>query len=376
MEQGRTYNIRPSSSARWLVCTASAKAEAAVSPLSSFYASEGNLAHNWAEVMLKSRLSGTPGKAYQVFEDNVRKSGFYNPSMDEHVYEYVDFVQDLIKDYESVYGDVTYFIEHPLDLSAWGISEGTTDFVLRAGNVQVIVDFKYGEGVRVSAQGNTQQLLYHLGTGISDIENFESIIVQPRRGNISRWEFNSDFIAGWNASVLVPAINAIREDRGEYVPGGHCQFCKFRSKCKAYLEQYKGLSDLNDELLDDEGILDIYKRLDDIRGWANYIENLVYSQAQAGKTWEGLKWINTRGRRSITDKKALIEKFREYNYDPAVYLTLPELKPLTALEEAVGKKKFAGIAGDLVKAGPGAKKLVDINHPAPEVFNDTRKDFE
>ncbi len=82
-------------------------------------------------------------------------------------------------------------IEQRLDFSKYVPDGfGTGDCVIIADGTLHIIDFKYGQGVLVSAEDNPQMKLYALGAldlfdGIYDIEMVSMTIYQPRRENIS-----------------------------------------------------------------------------------------------------------------------------------------------------------------------------------------------
>ncbi|RAY89219.1 DUF2800 domain-containing protein, partial [Klebsiella oxytoca] len=55
-------------------------------------------------------------------------------------------------------------IEARVEFDAW-VPEGfgTADCILIGGGILHVIDFKYGKGVAVSAEGNPQMALYALG---------------------------------------------------------------------------------------------------------------------------------------------------------------------------------------------------------------------
>ncbi|MCV6070290.1 DUF2800 domain-containing protein, partial [Escherichia coli] len=70
---------------------------------------------------------------------------------------------------------------------------GTADCILIGGGVLHIIDFKYGKGVPVPAEGNPQLSLYALGAYetykiLYPIETIRMSIVQPRlTDEVSEW---------------------------------------------------------------------------------------------------------------------------------------------------------------------------------------------
>lgn len=103
-----------------------------------------------------------------------------------------------------------------------------------------VCDWKFGKGVRVFAERNTQAMLYALGA-LWEMEEkygvrFETIVVrigQPRLDHFDEWEVGRDELmefAGWAKARMALAwqLNAPR------VAGvKQCEFCKVKSSCAA-----------------------------------------------------------------------------------------------------------------------------------------------
>lgn len=96
--------------------------------------------------------------------------------MERHTDEYVSWILETIKD------EIKPVImsEQKLDLSAY-VPEGfgTADCIIASDNKLQVIDFKYGLGVLVNAENNTQMMLYALGAlelfdSIFDIETIEN----------------------------------------------------------------------------------------------------------------------------------------------------------------------------------------------------------
>ena len=83
---------------------------------------------------------------------------------------------------------------------------GTADFVIVADDVMTIIDFKYGLGVLVEAENNSQMRMYALGAlnlfeSLYEIKKVRMIIFQPRRDNISIAEISTEELLGWCISL-------------------------------------------------------------------------------------------------------------------------------------------------------------------------------
>ena len=162
-----------SSAARWMKCTPSARLYESYSDTQSQYAAEGTEAHDLAEKKL----------AYHLGKRNT-KPNCNDYEMDEATDTYVDYVMER---YKIANQDNTFIaIEQKVDYSRF-VPEGfgTADVIIIAENALQLIDLKYGKGVPVSAEENSQLMLYGLGAlemfgFIHDITHLKLTIVQPR----------------------------------------------------------------------------------------------------------------------------------------------------------------------------------------------------
>ena len=165
-----------SSSARWLVCTPSARLEAMFPDEQSPYAAEGTVAlPTWL-----NQFCGISWKAKSPKLDD------YSAEMIEAVNRYVDICEEKVNEARARSSDAEAMIEARLDFSRW-VPEGfgTGDMVIVADGILEVIDLKYGKGVPVSAVENTQMRLYALGAYdvneyLYDIKTVRMTIVQPR----------------------------------------------------------------------------------------------------------------------------------------------------------------------------------------------------
>lgn len=81
---------------------------------------------------------------------------------------------------------------------------GTGDCVIVADDVLTVIDFKYGKGVAVSADHNSQMMLYALGAlqlfdALYDIAEIRMVIFQPRIQSVSECVIGSFRFASCSA---------------------------------------------------------------------------------------------------------------------------------------------------------------------------------
>ena len=211
--------LSASSAKRWIACPPSARIAAEFPDRESEAALEGTLAHAQAE---------------KWFLDGVTPT-------DPYVLRYVAAVTCLIRELE----DPTLLIEQRIDYSHIAPKGfGTADCIIYNRDVLHIVDFKYGDSIRVEAENNPQMILYALGA-IRQLKiipkTIEMTIFQPRMGNVATWTISLQALQSYGNHIRKRADMAWK-GRGELATGEHCTFCPYRNLCpefkKYFEEQY------------------------------------------------------------------------------------------------------------------------------------------
>lgn len=365
--------LRPSSSARWFHCTPSAAAEANVEDADTDFKLEGTLAHALAAKKLKEKM----GEDTSALDKEIAelKDRYYSQEMQEHVDDYVRFVTDLAGEGSPLN------VEIPLTFSPYiPGGEGTADAVIIYGDTLHIVDLKYGRGVKVSAEGNTQMLIYALGAYdlyevFGDIRRVRMTIYQPRLRNTATSEISVDELLAWGQEMLQPLAAVAARGLGARKAGKWCKFCKVKADCVtlALESQRRWFENPDSEKLTIKDLADLKPYLKDIQEWATSIDERALDLAMKGTKIPGHKLVPGRSTRKILDTAgaaaALTGAGVQDIYKPQ------ELKTLTALEKEVGKKRLGEILGELITRKEGAPTLVaesDIRRPlsGAEDFDD------
>ena len=354
--------LSASASHRWLVCTPSARLERQFPDKGSPYAAEGTTAHALAERTLKGYLAG--GAAEVSCEDK---------EMQEAVQRYVDTCVEKIGAARHASPDAKVLVEHRLDFSAFVPDGfGTGDMVIVSDGGLEICDLKYGKGVRVEADHNSQMMLYALGAlaeygWLYDIGHVRMTIIQPRIDNISSWALSEAELLNWGAKVRRIAKEAY-EGKGEYKPGDHCRFCKARAVCRAYADAMKAHIDKDlkpGPELEDFEIADILEHAKEIKNWLDGVEAYAMGKALSGSKWPGMKLVAGRSARKITDEAAAAASLMAAGYSD-IYRPR-SLRTLTDLEKLCGKKKLAEVLGANIQRTKGKPALVPESDKRPEL---------
>lgn len=356
---------------RWMNCTPSARLELEFDDNSGEAAAEGTAAHALSEHKLRKALKMRSKKPVSPYDSD---------EMDNYTDGYVEFVLEVIEQAKKICSDPLILIEQRLDFSKY-VPEGfgTGDCLIIADGTLHIIDFKYGQGVLVSAEDNPQMKLYALGAldlfdGIYDIEMVSMTIYQPRRENVSTSTVSKENLYQWAEEVLKPKAELAFNGDGNYCPGEWCQFCRAAVKCRARAEAKMKLATFEfalPPLLSDEEIADILSSIGDLTNWANEI--IAYATDEAvnhGKKWPGFKVVEGRSNRKYKDEEAVAETAKNAGYRD---IYKQSLITITEMEKLMGKSKFNEILGELVMKPPGKPTLVPVSDKRPEMNTSSAK---
>jgi hypothetical protein len=288
--------------------------------------------------------------------------------MEEHSDAYVELVLEQLEKAKQTCPDPLVLIEQKVDLSDYVPGAyGTADCLIVSDNSLHIIGMKYGLGVLVDVEENSQLKCY----GIAALSTYESLydikevflsIFQPRRENVQTWTVSVEELKDWAENELKPKAQMAAKGEGEYCPGDWCQFCHVAVKCRARAAEKLRIAEEEFKLpplLTDEEIEEILPILPDITKWANEISAYALEAAlNHGKEWSGFKVVEGHSNRKFSDEDAVTAAAKEYGYTDIYrqsFITLTEMQKL------MGKKQFEEILGGLVIKPPGKPTLVPLS---------------
>ena len=299
--------------------------------------------------------------------------------MEDAANGYAAFVMELLEEIRQTCADPIVMVEQRLNFSRW-VKDGfgTGDAVIVADSILQVVDFKYGTGVPVSAEDNSQMRLYALGAldmfgELYDIDSVKMTIYQPRLSNISTDAVNKADLLDWAENTLRPVAELAYKGEGEMNAGSWCRFCKLRTTCRKRAEANLALAQHDFKLpptLSDEEIAVILDQLDDLTSWAADIKEYALTAALSGTHFDGWKLVEGRANRRYTNEDAVAQAVIGSGHDPYER----KLLGITAMEKLLGKKQFAILLADLVEHPQGKPTLVPASDKRPEMTN-AKNDF-
>lgn len=229
--------LSPSSSSRWLYCTASAEQVQKYKNKTYKATLEGTLAHEIGALCLQDKINPENflNKRYSDFFNDHQDKKYIDQiicdkAMVNHIQGYIDYCNSF-----SIGADI--FIETKVNFSNWVKNGfGTSDFISIKNEQCNIIDFKYGVVVPVSPERNTQAMIYALGVYQdfrSDyyIKNFNLHIYQPRIGNIGSWSISLKDLLKWSKFLKQQASKCFTK-KATYEPSlKTCKWCSHKFNC-------------------------------------------------------------------------------------------------------------------------------------------------
>jgi hypothetical protein len=220
-----------SSSARWMQCPGSVPLSRPHEGRTSGYAAEGIVAHSIAEAALSGASRPAVGEVLKADGRDI----VVTHEMEDAIDVYLDVVTRLRNQSDWHAFEQRVVIRSALPAECFG----TADFAALVGKTLHIVDFKFGKGVIVEVEDNSQALFYALAAyetfeGIADtVQEIRLVIVQPRidGARVKEWTIDLIDLLIWRDSRLLPAVGRVVEGDNSLQDGPWCRFCPALAYC-------------------------------------------------------------------------------------------------------------------------------------------------
>lgn len=366
--------LSASSASRWLNCPPSAVAAEAYPQQDTEFTREGTLAHEVAEVVSRCRLHGAALCDAAMPEAP--------KDMIEHASGYADYIQEQIKT-----DDATVLLEQRVDFSPW-VPEGfgTADCIVVQGRTITVIDYKYGQGVPVSAEDNPQMKLYALGAlnllgDLFELDTVELHIYQPRINNVSAWATTTADLLAWAEKTVQPIAAKAIKGKGAYSAGTWCKFCPHAGRCRQltktcteYVEAHGMRASV--PVLAPHEVAEILQMESMVTLWLKRVRDQALTTMLDGGEVPGFKVVEGRGSRAWTDEIGVAETLKGAGYS-LEDITKTELLSPAAMEKAIGKKKAAELLSEMIEKRAGAPTIAPMTDKRPvyDRIAEAQKDF-
>lgn len=371
--------LSASSAHRWLECPPSAVANEAYPDQDTEYTREGTLAHEVAEIVARRRVP----QLYPVIDLMEFPNG-YTQEMIECGEGYADYILEHIKSEDAI-----VLLEQRVDFSPWVPDGfGTCDCIILQDETLTIIDYKFGQGVAVSAVDNPQMKLYALGAmndyGIAyDATKVEMHIYQPRINNVSVDSLTVEELMTWADKTVKPIAQKAAKGKGSYKPGEHCRFCQHAGKCRALTKvctEYVETHSLRVAVpvLAPHEVAEVLKMEPLISLWLKRVKDQAFTSLMNDEEIPGFKLVEGKlGNRKWSDELKVAEALKAAGYAQEDITETKLLSP-AQMDKAVGKKKVAELLDGLIDRAPGAPTVVPESdkRPAYNRLAEAQKDFE
>lgn len=410
----------PSASKRWLNCHQSLIGSLFEPDETSFEAAEGTVAHGIAEEWLRTGIKPKHliGTTIHYSENGKEFDIYVSKSMIDYLEEYVDwcvfeggemYVETRVWFTDLMpYANADELEENPdatpIPFAPQG---GTADNIIIRGDTIIITDLKYGTGVQVFAEGNTQALLYAYGSYrmFRETHNIRRVVIriaQPRLDHMDEWEVTVEELEDFADYVKDQAKSAWSLNAKKRATADGCRFCRQAHNCAALafaMESAVGadleflgtsfgeyeMSIIRDALSEeyrlrraDFGVLstkDMAKILPFrkvVENWFNRLDEALEKRALKGEEIPGMKLVEARTNRRYLNEEN-VKEFLEFiglEEDQVISRKLLTPNQLEAVLKDIGgfsKESAPKLLEDLAYKPEGKPTLVPLTDKRPPI---------
>lgn len=227
-----------SGSKRWLSCPASIQASESYPNIETEAAREGTNAHHCLETFMIAYLAGWKNGSEEAIAKMLRKT--YPRAMVRHAHEAFSYIIRRSEGADEILAETKVDASHFTMKGQFGTVDAALVFLF---DKLVVIDFKYGAGVPVMPEENTQAIYYALGIAKEFDYNFaevELVILQPRdghaRGPIRSWTIPIQKLLSY-IPIFKEGVARCEDPLADFNAGEEwCMFCPAKPGCVAYSE--------------------------------------------------------------------------------------------------------------------------------------------
>ena len=249
---------------------------------------------------------------------------------------------------------------------------GSTDFVGRLGDRAVVLDWKFGDGVIVTAEENEQLMFYAAAAMRTDAlkwafegaTEIECVIVQPPM--IRRWVTTPERVAQFEHQ-LVKAVKAAEQPDAGLKAGDHCRWCAAKPVCPKMTGAVDRALQVQLKEIDVDTLGRYLKNADLLEDWIKDLRGLALQLLEKDLPVPGYKLVAKRGTRQWANETKALEALHDLGVPRAELLKPEELLSPAQAEKVLKKRKMA-LPDDLVVSVSSGTTLASEDDPRPAVL--------
>jgi len=328
---------------------------------SSEHADRGTLLHNAIATILESMDADVIGMKY---EDQVLTQELY----DDKIMVALALLDEVDPDKE-----MEYEVETRVDFGDLlpGVF-GSTDLIGRIDDRAIVLDWKFGDGVAVTAEENDQLMFYAaaamrttaLSWAFDGVKEIECVIVQPPV--LRRWVTTKERVAQFERD-LVKAVKASEFPDAALKAGEHCRWCAAKPVCPKMTGAVDRALQMQVKEIDVDMLGRYLKNADLLEEWIKDLRALALQLLESDAPVPGYKLVAKRGTRQWTDETKALEALHDMGVPRAELLKPEELLSPAQMEKVLKKRKMA-LPDDLVVSLSSGTTLASEDDPRPAVL--------
>jgi hypothetical protein len=185
---------------------------------------------------------------------------------------------------------------------------GSCDLLGRIGDTAYVIDWKFGDGVIVTAEDNAQ-LMYYAAAAMrtpevawvfEGVTNIECVIIQPPA--IRRWRTTPARIKQFERE-LKRAVKVASQPDAKLYAGDHCRFCPAKPTCPLITGAVDRALKIQLDQQDNTMLSTYATQAVILQGWINDLNALVEKKLKAGDKIVGWKLVAKRSARKWVDEE-------------------------------------------------------------------------
>ena len=248
---------------------------------------------------------------------------------------------------------------------------GSTDLMGRLGDRAIVLDWKFGSGVAVSAENNYQGMYYAAAAMrtigcdwvFRDAKEIEIIIVQPP--HVKRWVTTFDRIKEFERELML-AVKKSADADAPLNMGSHCRWCAAKPTCPQMTGAVDRVVKNQMQNIDAANLSRYLEQADLVEQWVSDVRALAFDLLEKDTPVPGYKLVAKRGTRQWVDENKVESELKSFIESDLMY-TKKIISPAQA-EKILKKAKLELPEGLAVSVSSGSTLARDSD-PRPAIVN-------